>query len=70
MHEIAKKGERYKTIKLDVHPKFHNFAMMERSDLAIPAVERKISFNQKVQPICLLAPEEDYTGMKATVAGW
>lgn len=44
--------------------------MYDNYDVAIVQVNHQIEFSDTIRPICLPVPNDDFSGKRATVAGW
>jgi Trypsin len=71
MHSrVERNGEHFRTIYYENHPKFMNTTHYDDYDMALATVDRSMSFNRNIKPICFPDVSDSFVGIKATVAGW
>ncbi|XP_012549560.1 male reproductive organ serine protease 2 isoform X1 [Bombyx mori] len=52
------------------HPSFTSNAVRDINDVAILTLYKRLTFSEKVRPICLATEEMDFKNTPMTVAGW
>ncbi|KAG6462729.1 hypothetical protein O3G_MSEX013430 [Manduca sexta] len=52
------------------HPKFTSNAVRDINDIAILTLEKKLTFSDKIRPLCLPRKDMHFHAMPLTVAGW
>lgn len=71
MHKAkSKEGVRYQTAHFELHPNFINNTFYDDFDMALVTLDRRITFNHNIMPICLPSPGSSHIDQTAIVAGW
>ncbi|XP_054155331.1 trypsin-1-like [Oppia nitens] len=68
LHKRHSDAREYMSSKITVHNKF-DWSTME-NDIALIELQESVRFTPRTWPICLPKQNTDYTGDKASVAGW
>ena len=72
-HSVQKSLSNFLTLsKIETYPGYNTTdSFISSSDVAILTLERKLTFNSTIRPICLpVDASKLYTGAEATVIGW